>query len=115
MLSLPEGWDYIIGRLSCIKSIDAICTAMWGLKKAGYTARRQGRDEKGEIIATQYVHLQAAVRIRLYNIGESNANNQRDTKGGLTKNRKIQYSFSKSLNPMTRMRKGRILLLAGAR
>ena len=56
MLSLPEDWDYTLAGLSYInrESIDAIRTAVWELEKAGYITRRQGRDEKGKMIAIEY-------------------------------------------------------------
>ena len=56
MLSLPEDWDYTLAGLSYInrESIDAIRTAVWKLEKAGYIARRQGRDEKGKMTAIEY-------------------------------------------------------------
>ena len=56
MLSLPENWDYTLAGLSYInrESIDAIRTAVWELEKAGYITRRQGRDEKGKMIAIEY-------------------------------------------------------------
>ena len=56
MLSLPEDWDYTLAGLSFInrESIDAIRTAVWELEKAGYIARRQGRDEKGKMTAIEY-------------------------------------------------------------
>mgnify|MGYP000897998678 CR=1 FL=1 len=56
MLSLPEDWDYTLAGLSHInrESIDAIRTAVWELEKAGYIARRQGRDEKGKMTAIEY-------------------------------------------------------------
>jgi len=56
MLSLPEDWDYTLAGLSLInrESIDAISTAVWELEKAGYIARRQGRDEKGKMTAIEY-------------------------------------------------------------
>ena len=56
MLSLPEDWDYTLAGLSYInrEKIDAIRTAIWELEKAGYIARRQGRDEKGKMTAIEY-------------------------------------------------------------
>ena len=56
MLSLPENWDYTLKGLSCIcrENVDAICTAVWELEKAGYITRRQGRDEKGKMTAIEY-------------------------------------------------------------
>ncbi len=56
MLSLPEDWDYTLAGLSYInrESIDAIRTAIWELKKAGYITRRQGRDDKGKMTAIEY-------------------------------------------------------------
>ena len=56
MLSLPDNWDYTLAGLSRInrESIDAIRTAVWELEKAGYITRRQGRDEKGKMAASEY-------------------------------------------------------------
>ncbi len=56
MLSLPEDWNYTLAGLSHInrESIDAIRTAVWELEKARYITRRQERDEKGKMTATQY-------------------------------------------------------------
>lgn len=56
MLSLPEDWDYTLAGLSHInrESIDAIRTAVWELKKAGYITRRQGGDAKGKMVAIEY-------------------------------------------------------------
>lgn len=56
MLSLPDDWDYTLAGLSHInrESIDAIRTAVWELEKAGYIARRQGRDDKGKMTAIEY-------------------------------------------------------------
>jgi hypothetical protein len=57
MLSLPENWDYTLQGLSCInrEKIDAIRTAVWELENAGYVVRRQGRDEKGQMAAIEYI------------------------------------------------------------
>ena len=56
MLSLPENWDYTLKGLSRInkESIDAIRTAIWELERAGYITRKQGRDEKGKMTASEY-------------------------------------------------------------
>ena len=60
MLSLPEDWDYTLKGLSLInkESIDAIRTAAWGLERAGYITRQQGRDEKGKapLSSTPYIN-----------------------------------------------------------
>ena len=55
MLSLSEDWDDTLAGLSHInrESIDAICTAVWEIEKAGYILRRQGRDGKGKMTAIE--------------------------------------------------------------
>jgi hypothetical protein len=57
MLSLPEKWDYTLAGLSAInkESVDAIRTAIWELEKAGYILRRQLRDGRGKMAATEYI------------------------------------------------------------
>jgi len=56
MLSLPDDWDYTLKGLAHIsrESIDAIRTTVLELEKAGYIARRQGRDAKGRMTAIEY-------------------------------------------------------------
>jgi hypothetical protein len=57
MLSLPDSWDYTLAGLAKInrESIDAIRTAVWELEKAGYIVRQQGRDNKGKMMAIEYI------------------------------------------------------------
>jgi hypothetical protein len=56
MLSLPEDWGYTLQGLAFInrEKIDAIRTAVWELEAAGYIARQQGRDDKGQMTAIEY-------------------------------------------------------------
>jgi hypothetical protein len=57
MLSLSEEWDYTLAGLAAInrESVDAIRTAVRELERAGYIERRQGRDARGKMAATEYV------------------------------------------------------------
>lgn len=57
MLSLPDEWDFTLAGLAAInrERVDAIRTAVWELEQAGYIVRRQGRDDKGRMIATEYI------------------------------------------------------------
>ena len=56
MLSLPEDWDYTLRGLAAInkESVDAIRTAVLELEQAGYISRRQTRDSRGRMSASEY-------------------------------------------------------------
>lgn len=56
MLSLPENWDYTLRGLAAInkESVDAIRTAVLELEQAGYISRRQTRDSRGRMSASEY-------------------------------------------------------------
>ncbi len=56
MLSLPEDWDYTLRGLAAInkESVDAIRTAVLELERAGYISRRQTRDSRGRMSASEY-------------------------------------------------------------
>ena len=56
MLSLPEDWDYTLRGLAAInkESVDAIRTAVLELEQAGYVSRRQTRDSRVRMSASEY-------------------------------------------------------------
>lgn len=57
MLSLPEDWDYTLKGLSLIsmEGIDAIREAIRELERAGYIVRSRERNDKGQLMGTEYV------------------------------------------------------------
>jgi hypothetical protein len=56
MLSLPEDWDYTLKGLSLInrESVDAIREAVKELERAGYIARSRERNDKGQLMGSDY-------------------------------------------------------------
>lgn len=56
MLSLPEDWDYTLKGLSMInrENVDAIREAVKELERAGYIARSRGRNDKGQLMGSDY-------------------------------------------------------------
>lgn len=56
MLSLPDNWNYTVRGLAAInkESFDTIRAVIYELERAGYIARRQGREKTGEWTRIEY-------------------------------------------------------------
>lgn len=60
MLSLPEDWDYTLKGLSaiCGDGVDSISSALKELEQAGYVVRSRIRNERGQLLGTEYIIFQ---------------------------------------------------------
>lgn len=60
MLSLPEDWDYTTKGLAAIskEGVDSIQTTIKELEDNGYLIRKRLRNEKGQLMITEYIILE---------------------------------------------------------
>ena len=101
MLSLPEDWDYTLKGLAaiCGDGVDSISSALKELEKAGYVIRKRVRNERGQLLGTEYIIFQIPQK-NAENSPENEKKPKRENPEQVKKSNKPKSEKPKQENPV---------------